>query len=242
MADTSSLSDSDSTLSVPAFAGHWLPDATPTTHNTHHIRHTLGTTPLNSATTTRLPHPGYHGYRSSYYTAAAVANDGVNEDDDNDRTTMSQIATEVPRDSRDPGPSTTPPSTRYAPQAAAARAPIAASANVAGNQVSMQAALTAANGNLHLALETILNERNTLSSQNSQLWKIIEKQRGMYNSLHKELDRVKAERDRLQSRPSGESSTKRPSGGDSTSKKQVIRSQSEDRRESHLFALLFWHL
>lgn len=155
---------------------------------------------------------------------------------------MSQIATEVQRDPRESGPSATPPSTRYAPPAAAARAPNATtSSNVAGNQISLQAALTAANGDPRLALETILGERNTLSSQNSQLWKIIEKQRGMYNSLHKELDRVKAERDRLQSRSSSESSTKRPSGGDSTSKKQVTRSQSEDRRESQSFALLYYY-
>ena len=49
-----------------------------------------------------------------------------------------------------------------------------------------------------VALEPILGERNP------QLWKIIEKQRGMYNNLHKELDRAKAERDRLQSKSSGE--------------------------------------
>ena len=145
---------------------------------------------------------------------------------------MSQTAMEVSRESRDPDPSTSPPSTRYAPQAAGPRQPVTpAPTTVAGNQVSMQTALTASNGDPLVALETILGERNTLSSQNSQLWKIIEKQRGMYNSLHKELDRVKADRDRLQGKSSGETSTKRPLGGESTPRNQITRSQSEDRRE-----------
>jgi RalA-binding protein 1 len=96
----------------------------------------------------------------------------------------------------------------------------------------MEAALAASNGDPFVTLEVILGERNTLSSQNSQLWKIIEKQRGMYNNLHKELDRVKAERDRLQSKSSAETSSKRPSAGESIPRKQVPRSQSEDRRES----------
>jgi len=96
----------------------------------------------------------------------------------------------------------------------------------------MQAALLSANGDPLVALETTLGERNTLSSQNSQLWKIIEKQRGMYNSLHKELDRVKAERDRLQTKSSADTPTKRLAAGESTSRKQLTRSQSEDRRKS----------
>lgn len=158
---------------------------------------------------------------------------------------MSQIPTtaDLPRDTRDPDPVTTP---RYppppAPAATTATAtatattrppPVTATANnLAGNQVSMQAALTSANGDPLVALETILGERNTLSAQNSQLWKIIEKQRGMYNNLHKELDRVKAERDRLQTRSPAETTSKRSAAGDSASRKQITRSQSEDRRES----------
>lgn len=45
------------------------------------------------------------------------------------------------------------------------------------------------------ALEQALNERNTLSSQNAQLWKLIEKQRSGYNHILKELERVRGERD-----------------------------------------------
>ena len=162
---------------------------------------------------------------------------------------MSQIPTapDVPRDARDPDPNTTPtpPSTRYPPPPAAAtpRPPplttTLTATNLAGNQVSLQAALDSVQGNPLVALETILGERNTLSSQNSQLWKIIEKQRGMYNSLHKELDRVKADRDRLQSKSSTDLSSKRAAAGDSTSRKQITRSQSEDRRESHYSCCIF---
>jgi RalA-binding protein 1 len=161
---------------------------------------------------------------------------------------MSQIAAEVPRESRDPDPNTTSPSTRYAHSTSRSPPPTthcrcsATASNLAGNQVSMQAALASANGDPLVALETILGERNTLSSQNSQLWKIIEKQRGMYNSLHKELDRAKAERDRLQSKSSAETSTKRPAAGESTPRKQLTRSQSEDRRESQYSVLHFLHL
>jgi len=45
------------------------------------------------------------------------------------------------------------------------------------------------------ALETAIQERNTLSAQNAQLWKLIEKQRSGYNQILKELERVRTERD-----------------------------------------------
>ncbi|KAF7309594.1 hypothetical protein MIND_00330400 [Mycena indigotica] len=45
------------------------------------------------------------------------------------------------------------------------------------------------------ALEHAVSERNTLSSQNAQLWKLIEKQRTGYNQILKELERVRSERD-----------------------------------------------
>lgn len=53
---------------------------------------------------------------------------------------------------------------------------------------------TAANPSL-AALDQIVAERNTLSSQNSQLWKLVEKQRSGYSQILKELERVRAERD-----------------------------------------------
>lgn len=45
------------------------------------------------------------------------------------------------------------------------------------------------------ALDQAVNERNILSAQNTQLWKLIEKQRSGYNQILKELERIRAERD-----------------------------------------------
>jgi len=53
------------------------------------------------------------------------------------------------------------------------------------------------------ALDTAVSERNTLSVQNTQLWKLIEKQRSGYGQLMKELERVRGERDVYRSRLQG---------------------------------------
>jgi len=45
------------------------------------------------------------------------------------------------------------------------------------------------------ALEAVVADRNTLAAQNTQLWKLIEKQRTGYSQLMKELERVRGERD-----------------------------------------------
>ncbi|KAI6120779.1 hypothetical protein EDD16DRAFT_1474441 [Pisolithus croceorrhizus] len=50
------------------------------------------------------------------------------------------------------------------------------------------------------ALEQALSERNVFSSQNTQLWKLIEKQRTGYNQVHRDLERLRAERDAYKSR------------------------------------------
>lgn len=50
------------------------------------------------------------------------------------------------------------------------------------------------------ALEVAVSERNTLSGQNAQLWKLIEKQRTGYAQLMKEIERVRGERDVYRSR------------------------------------------
>ncbi|CCM02547.1 uncharacterized protein FIBRA_04650 [Fibroporia radiculosa] len=50
------------------------------------------------------------------------------------------------------------------------------------------------------ALEAAVAERNNLSTQNAQLWKLIEKQRSGYGQLMKELERVRGERDAYRSR------------------------------------------
>lgn len=53
------------------------------------------------------------------------------------------------------------------------------------------------------ALDQALNERNQLSAQNTQLWKLIEKQRTAYNQVLKDLDRVRGERDALKGKLTG---------------------------------------
>lgn len=50
------------------------------------------------------------------------------------------------------------------------------------------------------ALESAVSDRNALTGQNAQLWKLIEKQRTGYNQLLKELERVRGERDLYRSR------------------------------------------
>ncbi|KAG6868789.1 hypothetical protein C0993_010419 [Termitomyces sp. T159_Od127] len=53
------------------------------------------------------------------------------------------------------------------------------------------------------ALEQAVNDRNALSSQNAQLWKLIEKQRAGYNQILKELERIRGERDALKAKLGG---------------------------------------
>lgn len=50
------------------------------------------------------------------------------------------------------------------------------------------------------ALEQSISERNLLSSQNAQLWKLIEKSRGLYTESQKNLERVRMERDAYKAR------------------------------------------
>lgn len=53
------------------------------------------------------------------------------------------------------------------------------------------------------ALDVAVSERNSLSVQNTQLWKLIEKQRSGYGQLMKELERVRSERDVFRARLQG---------------------------------------
>ncbi|KAG8220911.1 hypothetical protein J3R82DRAFT_2413 [Butyriboletus roseoflavus] len=50
------------------------------------------------------------------------------------------------------------------------------------------------------ALDQALSERNIFSTQNTQLWKLIEKQRSGYNQALKEFERMRAERDAYKAR------------------------------------------
>ena len=61
------------------------------------------------------------------------------------------------------------------------------------------------------ALERAVNDRNVLAAQNTQLWKLVEKQRTGYNQILKELERIRGERDvyknRLSTLNGGQSTT-----------------------------------
>lgn len=60
------------------------------------------------------------------------------------------------------------------------------------------------------ALEQAISERNSLSAQNTQLWRLLEKQKAGYNQILKELDRIRAERDSYKAKLGiGTSSAKR---------------------------------
>lgn len=68
------------------------------------------------------------------------------------------------------------------------------------------------------AFEHVVNDRNVLSSQNAQLWKLIEKQRAGYNQILKELERIRGERDGYKSKlialgalPNGSERRQKPS-------------------------------
>ena len=50
------------------------------------------------------------------------------------------------------------------------------------------------------ALDQALSERNIFSTQNTQLWKLIEKQRSGYSQVLKEFERMRAERDTYKAR------------------------------------------
>ncbi|KAI8604218.1 hypothetical protein EDD21DRAFT_301120, partial [Dissophora ornata] len=47
------------------------------------------------------------------------------------------------------------------------------------------------------ALQQVTTERNSLRSQNDQLWKIIEKQRIIIQNLQKDITKISSERDLL---------------------------------------------
>lgn len=50
------------------------------------------------------------------------------------------------------------------------------------------------------ALSQVVADRNVLSAQNAQLWKLIEKQRAGYNTILKELERIRTDRDSYKSK------------------------------------------
>ncbi|KAG8900756.1 hypothetical protein FRB99_005770 [Tulasnella sp. 403] len=73
-------------------------------------------------------------------------------------------------------------------------------AGVGQAPLTVDAALAQANGDPIVALDAVVNERNMISNQNAQLWKLIEKQRAAYSSLLKEHERVRGDRGKTQSK------------------------------------------
>jgi RalA-binding protein 1 len=99
------------------------------------------------------------------------------------------------------GPSATPPRRPYDLPTSSATRPSAhssATSSLAGQQLSLEALLSVhaeAENPALSALEQSISERNILSSQNTQLWKLVEKSRGLYTESQKNLERVRTERD-----------------------------------------------
>jgi len=100
------------------------------------------------------------------------------------------------------GASATPPRRPHdLPSSSTARPPAPPSlgtSSQASPQLSLESVLSAhaeAANPVMNALEQTISDRNILSSQNTQLWKLIEKSRGLYTESQKNLERVRLERD-----------------------------------------------
>lgn len=100
------------------------------------------------------------------------------------------------------GASATPPRRPHdLPSSSTARPPPPLSSTAssqASQQLSLEAVLSAhaeAADPVMSALEQSISDRNLLASQNTQLWKLIEKSRGLYTESQKNLERVRLERD-----------------------------------------------
>ena len=65
--------------------------------------------------------------------------------------------------------------------------------------VTVDSALAVANGSHQIALENLVSERNSIRNQNVLLWRHLEKAKSTAGVLKKDLDRIRAERDRLMS-------------------------------------------
>ncbi|KAL4254831.1 Rho GTPase-activating protein [Abortiporus biennis] len=93
---------------------------------------------------------------------------------------------------RTTAPSTILPSPSPASSSSATAGPISVESLLQAHASTQNPALA--------ALEVAVNDRNQLSAQNTQLWKLIEKQRAGYSQLMKELERVRGERDTYRSK------------------------------------------
>lgn len=105
------------------------------------------------------------------------------------------------RDNRHPPPNSSSPHRQTTLPTTSSATSLPASINPTPHTVESILALHASASDPKLAaIDQALSERNVLSSQNSQLWKLIEKQRSGYNQIMKELERVRNERDTYKAR------------------------------------------
>lgn len=96
----------------------------------------------------------------------------------------------------------------------------------ASSPITIDSALKSANGDPLTALDMVLAERNMLSTQNASLWKLVEKQKSLFNSAQKELDKVKAERDKALAK-----SNDPPVTSQTSQKQNPKRGNSDEQRE-----------
>lgn len=96
------------------------------------------------------------------------------------------------------------------------------------SQKTLDQILTHAQGDMQSALTQLLEERNSVVQQNSQLWRIIEKQKASLATATKDLERIRAEREkyrRLFDEASGSGSDQ---GRSRKSRAPMARHQSDD--------------
>lgn len=101
---------------------------------------------------------------------------------------------------------------------------------ILNSQITLEQALAAhanARDPARAALEAILQERNTLSYQNSQLWNHLKKQRSNYQAAAVDLKRIRAERESLRTKLA---EYEQPADGEHSDERRL--------RSSHSAALL----
>ncbi|KAK8847605.1 hypothetical protein IAR55_005464 [Kwoniella newhampshirensis] len=66
--------------------------------------------------------------------------------------------------------------------------------------IDIESVLRSSGGDIRKALEVVLSDRNTLQAQNTQLWKLIEKQRAQCSQLASDNDRLRQDREKANKR------------------------------------------
>lgn len=113
-----------------------------------------------------------------------------------------------------------------------------ASSTTTAPTLTLDATLQAYSNDTRAALEAVIQERNSLYTQNAQLWKRIEKQRSMYNAANRELEKLKlapnigpSAAPNAGAKVNGTVSGQEGASGPVTSKKPDRPERAEERRE-----------